>query len=130
VLDRSTDLFDSYQGGIITASRAWAEANRTNVVAYLRGYLKGLDWTLDPANRAAGAELLMTKMPAIKPKVVDAVMDSLLSERTGLTPQGAVLRDGIQTVLDLRARYGGGSVSEIDSYLDLTYRDEALGGSR
>jgi len=61
---------------------------------------------------------------------IDAVMGSLVSERTGLTPQGAVLRDGIQTVLDLRARYGGGPVSGIDSYLDLSYRDEALGGSR
>jgi len=126
VLARSTDLFDSYQGGIIAASKTWTEQNRPAVVAYLRGYLKGLEWALRPENRAAGAELLMSKMPAIKPAVVDAVMDSLLCERTGLTPRGAVLRDGMQTVIDLRARHGGGPVSEIESYLDLSCWEEAL----
>lgn len=131
VLERSTDLFAAYQGGIVTASRAWAEQNRAAVMAYLKGYLRGLDWTLAPANRKAGAELLMAKMPAIKPGVVDAVMESLLSERTGLTPDGAILRDGMQTVLDLRARYGGGGpLSGVESYLDLDCHQQALADLR
>lgn len=120
VLDRSTGLFDSYQGGVVAASKAWAAANRDLVAGYLHGYLRGLDWTQAPENRAAAAALLMAKMPAIKPGVVDAVMDSLLSPRTGLTPEGAVLREGMQAVLQLRSRYGGGrALDDVDRYLDL-----------
>jgi ABC-type nitrate/sulfonate/bicarbonate transport system substrate-binding protein len=120
VLDLSTALYSAYQGGVVAASRAWAAHNEDLVTAYLRGYLKGLAWSLDPENRAAGAVLLLMRMPAIKPGVVDAVLDSLLSPRTGLSPKGEVLRDGMQTVLDLRSKYGGGAkLNDIDRYLDL-----------
>jgi ABC-type nitrate/sulfonate/bicarbonate transport system substrate-binding protein len=126
VLDVSTRLFPSYQGGIVAAPQGWARANRGAVKGYLRGYLKGLEWSLDPANREAGAKVLLANMPAIKPGVVGAVMESLLSPRSGLTPKAEILRDGMQTVLDLRSRYGPSKtpLKNVDKYLDLSFYDD------
>lgn len=128
VLRQSTEAFPVYQGGIVAARESWASQNPESVKAFIRGYLKGLEWTLAPENRAEAATLLQAKMPEIKPGVVGAVMNSLLSPRSGLTPRGAVLRDGMQTVLDLRSRYGNGqkSLTDLDKYLALSYYDAVV----
>jgi hypothetical protein len=63
-------------------------------------------------------------MPEIKPPVAGAVMDSLLSPRSGLTPKAAILMDGVRVVLDLRSRYGGGAaLTDPSRYIDLRYYD-------
>ncbi len=128
VLRQSTESFPTYQGGIVAARASWAEQHPQRVTAFIRGYLKGLAWTLAPDNRAAAAILLQSKMPEIKPGVVDAVLNSVLSPRSGLTPGGAVLRDGMQTVLDLRSKYGKGQarLTDVDKYLALSYYDDAV----
>ena len=126
VLATSTDLFECYQGGVFAASRTWAANNTRAILGFIRGYLAGLAWTLAPGNRAEAAELLLRNLPAIKPPVVDAVLDSLLSPRSGLTPKGAILADGVRTVLDLRTRYGaGGPVADPGRYVDLRYYEQA-----
>ncbi|MDB5804556.1 MAG: putative transporter periplasmic substrate-binding protein [Betaproteobacteria bacterium] len=128
VLRQSTEAFPVYQGGIVAGKQAWIAENGESVRAFIKGYLRGLEWTLAPENRAAAAQLLQAEMPEIKPGVVDAVMNSLLSPRSGLTPKGAILRDGMKTVLDLRSRYGKGGValSDIDKYLDLSHYDAVI----
>ena len=123
VLDTSSKLFDSYQGGSFAASRRWAAANPVAVKGFITGYLAGLDWTLAPENRAAATDILLHNMPEIKPPVAPKVMDSLLSPRSGLTPGGKILDDGVQTVLRLRSQYGKGAVALTDptKYIDLRY---------
>jgi ABC-type nitrate/sulfonate/bicarbonate transport system substrate-binding protein len=130
VLCKSTDTFAAYQGGIVAARQGWAKQNAQAVTGFIRGYLKGLAWTQAPENRAAGAALLQAKMPEIKPGVVDAVMNSLLSPRSGLTPRADILRDGMQTVLDLRSRYGanGKVLHDIEKYFDLSFYERAVAG--
>ncbi|MBM3608644.1 MAG: ABC transporter substrate-binding protein, partial [Alphaproteobacteria bacterium] len=108
VLDTSTNVFPAYQGGIFAASRAWAAANPDLVKAYVQGYLAGLEWALNPANREEATAILLENMPEIRPQVAGAVMNSLLSPRSGLTPRAAMLMDGVECVLDLRSRYGAG----------------------
>jgi ABC-type nitrate/sulfonate/bicarbonate transport system substrate-binding protein len=123
VLDTSGNLFDEYQCGSFAARRAWAAENPDALKGFIRGYLDGLAWTLKPENREAGKALLLSKMPEIKPPVADAVMTSLLSPSSGLTPKAAILMDGVRTVLDLRSRYGGGKAKLDDpaKYIDLSY---------
>jgi ABC-type nitrate/sulfonate/bicarbonate transport system substrate-binding protein len=125
VLDVSTRVFPAYQGGSFAASRAWAAANADAMKGYIKGYLAGLAWTLAPANRAEAAQILLRNMPEIKPGVVDAVMASLLSPSSGLTPEGRILDDGVRAVLDLRTRYGSGKAPLTDParYIDLRYYD-------
>ena len=129
VLDTSTKLFDSYQGGSFAASRRWAAANPEAVKGFIKGYLAGLDWVLDPANRAAATETLLRNMPEIKPPVAPKVMDSLLSPRSGLTPGGKILDDGVTTVLRLRSQYGKGAAPLTDpaKYIDLRYYKAVVG---
>ena len=125
VLDTSSNLFASYQGGSFAASRAWAAAHPDAVKGFIRGYLSGLDWTLKPENREEATRILLARMPEIKPPVAGAVMNRLLSPRSGLTPKAAILMDGVRTVLDLRSRYGGGPVlTDPGRYIDLRYYDE------
>jgi ABC-type nitrate/sulfonate/bicarbonate transport system substrate-binding protein len=122
VLRKSTETFPTYQGGIAAARASWATKNSETVMAFIRGYVKGLDWTLAPKNRAQAGTLLQAKMPEIQPGVAGAVMTSLLSPRSGLTPHAGILRDGMKMVLDLRSRYGGGKqLSDVDKYLDLSF---------
>jgi ABC-type nitrate/sulfonate/bicarbonate transport system substrate-binding protein len=130
VLDVSSNHFASYQGGTIAARRAYAAENPETVNAFIRAYLKGLAWTLDPANREAGAALLQSRMPDIQPAAVPSIMASLLSPRSGLTPGAHILPDGMRTVLDLRSRYGkGGKVlTDIEKYLDLSFFEAVAGG--
>lgn len=133
VLEKSTDVLSSYQGGCFAASRAWAAENADAVKGFIGGYLNGLAWTLDPANRAAAGDLLRSKMPQIKPGVIDAVMTSLLSPQSGLTPDGAMVMDGVKTVLELRTEYGSGDtpLRTPEKYIDLAYwqsvRDSSAG---
>lgn len=127
VLDTSTNVFPAYQGGIFAASRAWAAANPDALKGYVRGYLAGLKWVLDPANAEAASAILLENMPEIKPQVAGAVMKSLLSPRSGLTPNGAMLMEGVATVLDLRSRYGGGAkLGDAAKYIDLQYYEAAV----
>jgi ABC-type nitrate/sulfonate/bicarbonate transport system substrate-binding protein len=127
VLAKSTDSLPDYQGGIFAARRSWAAQNRSKVVGFIRGYLDGLAWTLDPANKEEATQVLLRNMPEIKPPVAGAVMASLLSPRSGLTPKGAVTIDGIRAVLDLRSRYGkpGTVLTDPHKYIDLAYYNEA-----
>lgn len=128
VLDTSTNLFSAYQGGSFAASRKWAGANAEALKGFIRGYLEGLEWTLDPANRQEATEILLANMPEIKAPVAGAVMNSLLSPRSGLTPGAAMLMDGVTTVLELRSKYGtGDKLSNPDKYIDLQYLESARG---
>jgi len=123
VLQSSLDTLDSYQGGVFSACRSWAADNAESVVGFVRGYLKGLEWTLDPLNTAAARALLLEKMPVINPRVADAVMGKLLDPRTGLTPSAEFIDAGIDTVLELRGRYGAASkgLENADRYIDRRY---------
>ncbi len=121
VLDVSSSVVDAYQGGIVATSERFLKDRSENLEAWIAGYLAGLHWTLDPVNYDEAKKILLANMPAIKPPVADAVMASVLSPASGLTPDGAILRDGIETVLRLRSKYGsGGELSDIDRYLDLS----------
>jgi ABC-type nitrate/sulfonate/bicarbonate transport system substrate-binding protein len=127
VLDTSTNIFSAYQGGSFAASRQWAAANPDSLKGFIKGYLAGLAWTLAPENRQAATDTLLRNMPEVKVPMADAVMDSLLSPRSGLTPYAAMLPDGVRTVLDLRTRYGKGKLplTKPMKYIDPRYYDEA-----
>jgi ABC-type nitrate/sulfonate/bicarbonate transport system substrate-binding protein len=127
VLAASGASLSNYQGGVFTASRAWAGAHAPMLEAFIRGYLAGLAWTLDPINRAAATALLLERMPAIKPAVAPAVMAKLLDPATGLTPGGAIDREGMRSVLTLRSRYAEPrrQLQGTEAYLDLSYYDRA-----
>ncbi|EAR51897.1 hypothetical lipoprotein [Oceanicola granulosus HTCC2516] len=122
VLQKSTDILPAYQGGVMAANRGYRQDHEDALAAYMRGYLAGLAWVRDPANRDAAAAHLQKHMPAIKPQAVGPVMASLLDPKSGLTPGGDILPDGMDCVLDLRSRhgFGGRTLTDHRKYLDLS----------
>jgi ABC-type nitrate/sulfonate/bicarbonate transport system substrate-binding protein len=131
VLQKSTDIFDAYQGGVVAARRSFVSENPETLSAYLRALLRALDWLGIPSNQEAAAAHLQKHMPAIKPQAVGAVMKSLMNPKSGLTPEGAILPEGMRQVLDLRSRHGSGgrSLTEIDRYLDLSLYEAIRAGA-
>eukprot|EP01037_Dinobryon_pediforme_P002025 gene2025-2063_t len=127
LVDVSTNLYAAYQGGIIAARRPWLAENADIATAFLRGYLQGLAWTLDPSNREAAEALLLERMPEIQPMAAKAVMASLMSPKSGLTPHADIVPDGMREVLALRSRFGkaGVTLTEIDRYLELGCLEKA-----
>ena len=123
VLQSSLDTVPHYQGGVFAATPAWIAGHGEALDGFIRGYLAGLRWTLEPSNYVAAKELLLREMPAIKPPVADAVMSKLLDPATGLTAEAELDSKGIETVLDLRSRFGGAATPLTDPhrYLDLSY---------
>jgi ABC-type nitrate/sulfonate/bicarbonate transport system substrate-binding protein len=129
VLDVSSNHFDSYQGGVVTGRRAWVKENPETVRAFIRAYLKGLNWVLDAANREAAETLLQSKMTEIQPAALQSVMNNLLAPRSGLTPGAEILPEGMKQVLELRSRYGTGKAPLTDAgkYLDLSHYEAVIG---
>ena len=130
VLDSSTSLFDCYQGGAFVASRKWAADHASAIEGYIKGYLAGLEWTLAAGNRDEATKTLLRKMPEIKPELAQAVMNGVLSPKSGLTPNAEILMDGVRTLLELRSRYGGGKapLTEPSRYIDLRYYENVTRG--
>ena len=60
-------------------------------------------------------------MPQIKPKAMTAVMRSLTSPKSGLTPSANVLDKGMEKVIELRSKYGGSAtpIGSAGDFLDL-----------
>jgi ABC-type nitrate/sulfonate/bicarbonate transport system substrate-binding protein len=126
VLESSRDLFDSYQGGVVAARRAILAARASAVRDFIAGYLDGLAWVLEPANRPAVTELLASRMD-INPKALQSVLDSVLSPKSGLTPSAELLPAGMETVRTLRAKYGpGGPLAGIGDFGDLSLWKAAI----
>ena len=128
VLANSRSVLKRYQGGGFVVSRNWAFSHSDSLIAFIRGYLEGLAWTLEPNNYDEAVVTLQKNMPAIKDGVVDAVMAKLLSPETGLTPLAALDGLGMKTVLDLRNCYmqTEEALRNIDRYIDLTYYNRAI----
>ena len=121
-------MLPNYQGGIFTASRNWAQSNSNTLKSFIKGYIAGLAWCLDNSNYENAKTILLENMPTIKPAAVDQVLSKTLSETTGLTPKAKLELTAIQTVLDLRRKFGDGSGMNPDPlhYIDLSYYNEAL----
>lgn len=111
VIDRSTHLFDEYQGGVVASPRHVLEQEPETLSGFIRGYLDGLKWALDPQNQRDAALLLKRRMN-LEDRVVEPVVSSVLSPQSGLTPEARVLPNGMQTVLDLRRRHGNHEVPD------------------
>jgi len=119
VLESSLNTTPNYQGGVFAASREWASLNEESLIGFIRGYLRGLRWTLSSDNYEAAKDLLVTRMPAIKSTIVDRVMIKLLDPSTGLIPDGEFDALGVKTVRSLRNRFSATKEKSIDFLTDI-----------
>lgn len=114
VLESSLNTIPNYQGGVFAASREWVSLNEGSLMGFIKGYLRGLRWTLNPDNYEVARDLLVTRMPAIRSTIADGVMTKLLDPSTGLIPDGEFDSQGVDAVRLLRNRFAATKEKSID----------------
>ena len=112
-------------GGFVM--RPWAQANADTVVRYVRAYVEGLRWALDPANRDAATKLLVEGLK-LSPELAARSYEIAADPATGLAKDARFDMDGFRNVLRLRADHEGGTPPAPEKYLDLSYYQRALTG--
>lgn len=94
-----------YLGGVVSARKSWLAANGDVAVRFVRAYLRGHVWAMDPANRGAAVTLLAT-LPNTPAALAGQIYDAL-RDPTGLIPCASLDRKGLHSVILLRNRMGG-----------------------
>ncbi|MAW13574.1 MAG: ABC transporter substrate-binding protein [SAR116 cluster bacterium] len=132
VVAKSTDFYSEYQGGVIATTRSLLANQPEKAKVFIEAYLKGLTWVLDPSNVDHAQTLLSSRMPQIRQRAMLAVMSSLTSPKSGLTPFAALLDKGMDQVVDLRKKYGSSSspIAPVANFLDLSLYTDLEQSSR
>ena len=77
-LGMAVTALGAYQGTGAFALRAWANANQDTLVRYLQGYIEGLRWAKNKANKTEAVALLVKRlkmMPEIAAQSYDILAD-------------------------------------------------------
>ncbi len=127
ILQRAIDLYGNYQGLSGAARRAWAKENPEKLQGYIRGYLAGLGWLFDPANKDEAIAILRKNLPQMSPEVA-AQSYALLVNPKGFAPKGELDIAGVRKVLELRSEYGRPQKTLTDpmKYYDPQYYQAAI----
>jgi ABC-type nitrate/sulfonate/bicarbonate transport system substrate-binding protein len=126
-LANAVDQLGHYQGLVGAARRGWAERHDRELVAYIRGYLSGLDWLFEPMNKNEAIFLLRSKLPNMSEHLSLKSYDILLDPQNGFSRKAELNLEGVRTVLSLRSEYGNPRkyLSDPSTYLQLRYYEMA-----
>lgn len=94
----SKEVLPDYPNTIFAVNREWAQKNRETLMAYLRGWLKGMSWVKDPANRDTAIKMVGEQLK-LNPKQAEESVNEL-------STTGNLNLPGLQVVLDLRNQFG------------------------
>jgi ABC-type nitrate/sulfonate/bicarbonate transport system substrate-binding protein len=101
--------------------RAWAESHRDLLVRFIRAFVRGTDWALEPANRAQALDLF-AREAGMAPEHAAAGLARVM-------PQAAIDPAGLARVAALRAEVGfyDPPYDPIERFYDASYWAEATG---
>src|SRR5262245_4406137 len=120
----------SYQSDGAFVMREWARANSDTLVRYIRAYVEGRRWLLDPANKAEAIQLLVDRLK-LTPEVAAQSYAVATDPADPIAKDAKFDMEGFKNVLKLRAEIEGqwgGTPPPADKYIDLSYYDKALTG--
>lgn len=128
-LVKATVALGPYQGNVAAARRSWASRNEAQVIAFIRGYREAIAWLYEPVHREEAIAILMRNVPQMPNAAAEASVVELLSPADGFFRNCDISLEGLQCVLDLRSRYGGGarSLTNPMKYCDLRYYRSVVG---
>ena len=117
----SKEVLPDYPNTIFAVNREWAQKNRETLVAYLRGWLKGMSWVKDPANRDTAIKMVGEQLK-LNPKQAEESVNEL-------STTGNLNLPGLQVVLDLRNQFGFklNKGDKLPVYYDAAYFNAAKG---
>jgi ABC-type nitrate/sulfonate/bicarbonate transport system substrate-binding protein len=120
-LGDSRELLPYYPGSVYAVNRAWAQRQRGDLIGFLRGWLAGLRWAKDPANREEAVKIVAGEMKLNPKEAAEAIDEQSAS--------GALNITGLRSILDLRVQFGFKlpTGNSLERYYDLSYFREAAG---
>ncbi len=124
-LGRTTDMLGPYQAGGAYVRRAWARDNATTLENYLAAFVEALRWSLDPKNHAEATAILVDKLK-LPQDVAEKSLALMAEPGFGFARDAAFDMAGFKNVLALRAEVEGGTPSDRQRYIDLSYYDRAM----
>jgi ABC-type nitrate/sulfonate/bicarbonate transport system substrate-binding protein len=117
-----------YQGTGGFVMRDWAKQNEEILVNYLKAYVEGVRWTLDPANKEQAIRFLMQRLQLAE-DIATQAYDVATDPAEGLAKDSKLDMEGFRNVLKLRAAHeSGGEAPAPEKYIDLSYYQKALAG--
>lgn len=127
-LGTARGVLGHYQGRTGFAQRSWIKDNRASVIAFMRGYRDAMDWLYDRSHRTEATALMCERDKALATDLARRSLDILLAETGGFTRDLALDFAGVQTVLDLRSRFGmpRKPMQAPSAYIDATLFREAF----
>jgi ABC-type nitrate/sulfonate/bicarbonate transport system substrate-binding protein len=106
VLAPVSDIASPYLGSVASAPNAWLQANPGVAVGFVRAYVRGQAWAMDPANHDEAIALLET-LPNTPAPIAEAIYAQLNGDPTGLIANARLDRTGLLNVIRLRDENGG-----------------------
>ena len=123
-LGRTTDLLGPYQAGGAFVHRAWARDHADALTNYLAAFVEALRWSLDANNRSAAVAILVDKLK-LSQDVAEKSLTLIAEPGFGFARDATFDLAGFKNVLALRAEVEGGTPSDPQRYIDLSYYDRA-----
>ena len=123
-LGRTTDLLGPYQAGGAFVRRAWARDHADALTNYLAAFVEALRWSLDAKNRSAAVAILVNKLK-LSQDVAEKSLALMAEPGFGFARDAKFDIAGFENVLALRAEVEGGTPSDPQRYIDLSYYDRA-----
>jgi len=123
-LGRTTDLLGPYQAGGAFVHRAWARDHADALTNYLAAFVEALRWSLDAKNRSAAVAILVNKLK-LSQDVAEKSLTLIAEPGFGFARDATFDLAGFKNVLALRAEVEGGTPSDPQRYIDLSYYERA-----
>ncbi len=117
ILAKVSDVATPYLGGVASAPRSWLDANPDIAVGFVRAYVRGQAWAMDPANHDEAIAMLRT-LPNTSATVAEQIYAQLNQDPTGLIANAALDRKGLLNVIRLRDASGGFETEQNLAFLD------------
>jgi ABC-type nitrate/sulfonate/bicarbonate transport system substrate-binding protein len=118
----------AYQADGAFVMRAWAQANSDTLIRYIKAFVEGRRWLLDPANKAEVVKLLADRL-RLAPDVAERTYRVATDPVDGVARDAKFDMDGFKNVLKLRAEIEGqwgGTPPPPDKFIDLSYYAKAI----
>src|SRR6266511_2808592 len=122
----------AYQAGGAFVMREWAKANSDTLVRYIKAYIEGSRWALDPANKDEAIALLAERLK-LSPQIAAQSYAVAINPAEGIAKDVRFDMAGFNNTLKLRAEIEGqwgGIPPPAAKYIDLSYYDRALSSIR
>jgi ABC-type nitrate/sulfonate/bicarbonate transport system substrate-binding protein len=126
-LANATETVGPYQAVSGVARRSWAREHRAELVGFIKGYLRSLDWISHPDNRTEAAAIYRKQIPAATEASAMKAWDALVQGGEGFQKRAKLDPAGMATVLKLRSEFGRPKkdLANVNKYVDESYYSEA-----